>query len=144
METALEGLDRRAVLPILTVPVDHPNRHVMVVDEFGGTAGLVTTEDILGIVVGGMRHEMQSDGFVMEKLGEGRWRMSGTVRLEDFRREYPELGESVDVETMGGLLTSLLDVVPAAGESATFRGLKLTARAVDERRVKELLVEKTK
>jgi len=116
----------------------------IVLDEFGGTAGLVTTEDILGIVVGGMRHEMQSDGFVMEKLGEGRWRMSGTVRLEDFRREYPELGESVDVETMGGLLTSLLDVVPAAGESATFRGLKLTARAVDERRVKELLVEKTK
>jgi len=116
----------------------------IVLDEFGGTAGLVTTEDILSVVVGGMRHETQSDGFVMEKLAEGRWRMSGSVRLEDFRREYPELGDSADVETMGGLLTTLLDVVPGAGESATFRGLKLTARVVDERRVKELLVEKTK
>jgi CBS domain containing-hemolysin-like protein len=42
---------------------------------------------------------------------------------------------------MGGLLTNLLDVVPAPGESATYRGLKLTAQATDERRVKEVLVE---
>ncbi|HEX4341829.1 MAG TPA: hemolysin family protein [Verrucomicrobiae bacterium] len=116
----------------------------IVLDEFGGTAGLVTTEDILSVVVGSMRHEAQAEGFVMEKQAEGRWRMSGTVRLEDFRREYPALGESPDVETMGGLLTTLLDVVPAAGESAMFSGLKLTARLVDDRHVKELLVEKTK
>ena len=44
---------------------------------------------------------------------------------------------------MDGLLL-LLDVVPAAGETATFRGLRLTAQEVDERRVRELLVEKTK
>jgi CBS domain containing-hemolysin-like protein len=45
---------------------------------------------------------------------------------------------------MGGLLVSLLEVVPAAGESASYRGLRLTAQAVDERRVKEVLVEATK
>jgi len=45
------------------------------------------------------------------------------------------------VETMGGLLVSQMEVVPAAGESAVYRGLKLTARTVDERRVRELLVE---
>jgi CBS domain containing-hemolysin-like protein len=45
---------------------------------------------------------------------------------------------------MGGLLTSLLDVVPGPGESATFRGLKLTAQVTDERRVREVLVEATK
>jgi len=48
------------------------------------------------------------------------------------------------VETMGGLLMSLLDVVPSRGESATFQGLKLTAQATDERRVKEVLVEAVK
>jgi len=42
---------------------------------------------------------------------------------------------------MGGLLMSLLDVVPTPGESAVYRGLKLTAQATDERRVRELLVE---
>jgi CBS domain containing-hemolysin-like protein len=85
-----------------------------------------------------------TDGFVMEKLGEGRWRVSGTMRLDDFRREHSDLADVPGVETMGGLLMKLLDVVPSAGESATYRGLKLTAQVVDERRVKELFVEATK
>ena len=51
------------------------------------------------------------------------------------------MGDVPDVETMGGLLMSLVDVVPSPGESATFRGLRLTAQAADERRVRELLVE---
>jgi Mg2+/Co2+ transporter CorC len=45
---------------------------------------------------------------------------------------------------MGGLLAHLLGVVPAAGESATFRGLKLTAEAADERRVRKLMVQRVK
>ena len=80
----------------------------------------------------------------MEKLGPGRWRVSGLLRLDDFRREYPPLGEVAEVETMGGLLMSLVDVVPRTGDSATFRGVKLTAAAADERRVRELLVEQIK
>ena len=64
------------------------------------------------------------------------------MRLDDFRREYPALGEVPEVETMGGLLMSLVNIVPAVGESATFRGVKLTAQVADERRVRELLVEK--
>jgi CBS domain containing-hemolysin-like protein len=54
------------------------------------------------------------------------------------------LGDVAGIETMGGLLLKLLDVVPAVGESAVFRGLKLTAHAVDERRVREILVELVK
>ena len=80
----------------------------------------------------------------MEKLGPGRWRVNGTMRLDDFRREYPALGDVAEVETMGGLLTSLLGVVPAPGEATVYRGLKLTAQVTDERRVRELLVEATK
>lgn len=115
----------------------------IVVDEFGGTAGVVTMEDILEEVIGEIRSEGERAGFVIEKLGDGRWRVSGAMNVVDFRREYPELGE-VDVETMGGLLVMLLEVVPTAGESATFRGLKLTATVVDERTVRELLVERMK
>jgi putative hemolysin len=116
----------------------------IVLDEFGGTAGIVTMEDILGELIGKIRGEVAPEGFVMEKLGPSRWRVAGTLRLDDFRREYPALGDVPEVETMGGLLSSLLDVVPGPGESATFRGLKLTAHATDERRVRELLVEATK
>ncbi len=116
----------------------------MVVDEFGGTTGLVAMEDILEEVVGEIRSESEETGFVMERLGEGRWRVSGTMRLDDFRREYPALGEAPDVETMGGLLVAKMEVVPAAGESVVFNGLRLTALATDERRVREVRVERLK
>jgi putative hemolysin len=116
----------------------------IVLDEFGSAAGLVTMEDILGGIVGKIRVATSPQGFVLEKISAGRWRVNGTMRLEDFRREFPPLPDVNEVETMGGLLTHLLGVVPAAGESATFAGLKFTAQVADERRVRELLVERTK
>jgi CBS domain containing-hemolysin-like protein len=116
----------------------------VVLDEFGGVAGVVTMEDILGELVGGIRAVSQPEGFVMEKISAGRWRVNGTMRLDDFRREFPALGDMAEVETMGGLLTHLLGVVPAAGESAVFQDLKFTAQTVDGRRVRELLVQRTK
>ena len=113
----------------------------IVLDEFGGTAGVVTMEDILEEMVGEIGTEGEAVGFVMEKTGPGRWRVNGTMRVDDFCREYPELGEVQEVETMGGLLVNELGVVPVAGQSAIVRGLRLTAQAVDDRRVKELWVE---
>ena len=116
----------------------------VVLDEFGGVAGLVTMEDILGLLVGKIWVEAAAGGFVMEKLGPGHWRVNGSMRLDDFRREYPALGRVEEVETLGGLLTHLLGVVPAAGQSAAFSGLKLTAWVAEERCVRELLVEQIK
>jgi putative hemolysin len=116
----------------------------IVLDEFGGAAGLVTMEDILGGIVGKIRMTAEPQGFVLEKLAPGRWRVNGTMRLEDFRREFPPLPDVSEVETMGGLLTHLLGVVPAAGEFAAFAGLKFTAQVADERRVRELLVQQIK
>jgi CBS domain containing-hemolysin-like protein len=113
----------------------------MVLDEFGGTAGIVTMEDILEEMIGKIRTEAEPEGFLMEKLAPGRWRVSGSFRIDDFRREYPALGEVSEVETMGGLLLHLLEVMPSPGEFAFYRGLKLTAQATEERRVKEILVE---
>ncbi len=113
----------------------------IVMDEFGSTAGIVTMENILEEMIGRIRSETEPEGFLFEKTGPGRWRVNGTLRIDDFRREYPAIGEVAEVETMGGLLMSLLDVVPAPGQSATYRGLKLTAHITDERRVREMLVE---
>jgi putative hemolysin len=116
----------------------------VVLDEFGGVAGVVTMEDILGELVGKIRTAAQSEGFVMEKIAPGRWRVNGSMRLDDFRREFPALGGVAEVETMGGLLTHMLGVVPNVGDSATFHDLKFTAQIVDERRVRELLVQRLK
>jgi len=113
----------------------------IVLDEFGGTAGIVSMQDILAEMVGKIRGEGEPEGFVMEKLGEGVWRANGTMRIEDFRREYPALGEVTEVDTLGGLMVMERETVPAVGESVLFRGLKLTALAADERRVRELRAE---
>ena len=116
----------------------------VVLDEFGGTSGIVTLEDILGELVGRIRSEGAAEGFVMERLGEGRWRVNATMRLDDFRHEHHPLGEIPGVETMGGLMLHETGTVPVQGESVQCGGLKLTASVADERRVRELLVEVTK
>jgi magnesium and cobalt transporter len=114
----------------------------LVLDEFGGVSGLITIEDILEVVVGPIRGEGEAEGFVMEQLAPGRWRTSGAMRLDDFVREHPALGTDPDVDTLGGLVVKLCEVVPAVGETVSHRGLRFTVKAADERRVRELLVER--
>ena len=63
--------------------------------------------------------------------------------MEDFRREYPELADIEDVDTMGGLIVRLLEVVPKMGDQAQCGRLRMVATRVDERRVLEMLVETT-
>jgi CBS domain containing-hemolysin-like protein len=116
----------------------------IVLNEFGGTAGIVTMQDILEEMVGKIPGEAGPEGFLMERQGPGRWRVNGAMRLDDFRREYPELGEVAGVDTLGGLMTAQLEVVPAAGETLVFRGLRITVLVADGRRVKELQVEALK
>lgn len=113
----------------------------IVLDEFGAVAGVVRMEDILGEVLGDMTIDAAPRGFVFEKRGPGRWRVSGSMRLEDFRREYPALPVVAEVETLGGLLAAQLDIIPTAGQSVVVHGLRLTAEKVDARHVHELLVE---
>ena len=116
----------------------------IVLDEFGGTAGIVTIEDILSEVLGEIRSEHAPQRAVLEKLAENRWRVSGSVLLDNFRREYPLLPELPGFETMAGLALHEFGVVPARGESVTVGGLRLTVQAADERHIRELLVEAVK
>jgi len=117
----------------------------IVLNEFGATAGLVTIEDILEEVVGKVRADTGASRFIFEKLGPNKWRVSGTMSVDDFRREYPQMPEAPGgAVTMGGVLMNLLEVVPQAGQSARLGDLRLTAQAVDERSVRELLVETAK
>jgi CBS domain containing-hemolysin-like protein len=130
------------LLPLLKALQRQQRGLAVVLDEFGGLAGVVTMADILQEIVGSMVREGEPEGFVMAKLAEGRWRVSGTMRLEDFRREYPELGEVPEVDTLGGLALLQLEVVPPPGTSFVWRGLRMTVTVADDRRVRELLVEK--
>jgi len=119
-------------------------RHGMaiVLDEFGGTVGLVTMEDILNEVLGGMRREGHGDEFVMEQLEDGQWRLSGNVWLEDFRREYPRLDRAPGVDTIGGLVASKVDMIPPEGTEVEYSGLNIKVTQADGRRVLEVLAER--
>lgn len=113
----------------------------IVLDEFGSPAGLITIEDILEAVVGPIRDEGEAQGWVIETLGPRRWRANGSMRIDDFRRAYPTLAEVEGVDTLGGLVVKLSEVVPSVGESVTFSGLRWTVQSADERRVREVLIE---
>ena len=95
----------------------------IVLDEFGGTAGIVTIEDILTEVLGEIRGEHAPDRAVLEKVGQNRWRVSGSVLLDNFRREYPALPEVPGFETMAGLALREFEFVPNRGDSVTVSGL---------------------
>ncbi len=114
----------------------------IVLDEFGGTAGLITTEDILEELVGEMREEGEKIEFTIEKLNRNRWRVNGSLSIEDFSKLVPELKKLPEVDTMGGLIVALKEFVPKNGESIKYCGLELTVVAANERRVKELIVKK--
>ncbi len=113
----------------------------IVLDEFGGTAGLVTIEDVLEGIMGRTRRTSEDRGFIFEKIAKDQWRINGRMRTEDFRREFPDLDLVDEVETMGGLLIHQIETIPTAGQSVVWGRLKLTAQIVDDRRVHELRVE---
>ncbi len=115
---------------------------VIVVDEYGSTAGLVTLEDVVEEVFGEIRDEHDEAGDVREEA-PGVYLMAGEVDLDrleelfDLRRE-----EGTESTTVGGLVTERLGHVPQAGEVLERDGVRIEVLAADERRVKQVRVRR--
>ncbi|MCX4663779.1 hemolysin family protein [Streptomyces uncialis] len=118
----------------------------VVVDEYGGTAGIVTIEDILEEIVGEITDEYDRELPPVEDLGEGRYRVTSRLDIGDLGELYGlEAYDDEDVETVGGLLAKALGKVPIADASASVplpdgRELRLTAEAAAGRRNKIMTV----
>jgi CBS domain containing-hemolysin-like protein len=106
----------------------------IVIDEYGGTAGLVTIEDILEEIVGEIADEYDKEQPPVEWLGEGRARVTARLPVEELEELFGVRIDAEDVETVGGLLAQRLGRVPIAGSVATVAGLRLTAESLAGRR----------
>jgi CBS domain containing-hemolysin-like protein len=106
----------------------------IVIDEYGGTAGLVTIEDSLEEIVGEITDEYDKEQPPVEWLGEGRARVTARLPVEELEELFGVRIEAEDVETVGGLLAQRLGRVPIAGSVATVAGLRLTAESLAGRR----------
>jgi CBS domain containing-hemolysin-like protein len=116
----------------------------IVIDEYGGTAGLVTIEDILEEIVGEITDEYDNERPPVERLGTGSARVTARLPVTELEELFGVRIEVEDVETVAGLLAHALGRVPIAGSSATVNGLRLTAESLAGRRNKlgTILVER--
>jgi putative hemolysin len=119
-----------------------PAHLAVVVDEFGGTAGLVTLEDVLEQIVGEIRDEYDTDEAVpIQELAPGRWLVQGGVALADLEEHLRHDFGREDVDTVGGLVLAALGRVPRVGEAVDLGAFRLVVEQVNRRRVGRVLVE---
>lgn len=120
------------------------NHLAMVVDEYGGIAGLVTMEDLIEELVGDISDEYDRDSAEVQELGEGKFRVSGRLPIDELGELFDLELEDEDVDTVGGLLTKQLGRLPRTGSRVETSGLSLLAERTENRgtRVRTVMVER--
>ena len=118
----------------------------IVVDEYGGTSGLITLEDLLEEIVGNIYDEFDpKEDEDIQPLGENKWRISGAADLETIAETLQiDLPTEEEFDTLGGLVFSRLTEIPADGERPVVEcfGLRISVEEVADRRVEWAIVEK--
>ncbi len=116
----------------------------IVVDEYGGTAGLVTIEDILEEIVGEITDEYDSEPVEVERLPSGAVRVSSRLPVDELAELFDVTIDDEDIETVGGLMAKHLGRVPIPGAEVTCEGMHLQAESLAGRRNKVVTVMVTR
>ncbi|MFZ5558272.1 MAG: HlyC/CorC family transporter [Pseudomonadota bacterium] len=120
------------------------NHMAIVVDEYGGVAGLVTIEDVLEQIVGEIEDEYDfdevGDNIILDK--DGRFRVKATTEIDDFNAAVGCAFSDEEFDTVGGLVLSLFGRLPKRGETIVADGIRFQVLRADSRRLHALLVEK--
>jgi putative hemolysin len=119
----------------------------IVLDEYGGTAGLVTIEDLLEEIVGEIQDEYDEEEPMIERLSEDQARVDGRASVDDlaelFETQVP-LEDADEYDTVGGLIYHRIGGVPKPGDEVAVDGLRLTVESTDGRRVSKVLVVRSR
>ena len=114
----------------------------VVVDEYGGTAGLITIEDILEDIVGEIADEHEEEETTIVDVGDGTYLVSGLVRVEQLEELLGAQLAGEDYETVAGLIFTSLGRVPSAGTRMTKNGYRFEVDRADRRRIYRVKVSK--
>ena len=120
------------------------NHIAIVVDEYGGVAGLVTIEDVLEQIVGDIEDEfdLDEDQDMILPTADGAWRVRGLTEIEQFNEAFGTAFPNDDVDTVGGLLTNHVGHVPHRGEIITLPPIRFEVLRADARQVHLLQVHR--
>jgi CBS domain containing-hemolysin-like protein len=113
----------------------------IVLDEYGGTSGLVTIEDLLEEIVGEIFDEYDSEKVLYENMGKGKYSFDARIPIDDLNELLGTDLPAHEWDTLGGLIYNLMGKIPKQGESVVHGGLKLTAQKVVGRRISKVLLE---
>jgi CBS domain containing-hemolysin-like protein len=112
----------------------------IVIDEYGGVAGLATMEDVIEEIVGDIADEYDREVADIEEIEPGLFRVSARCPLFDLGERFEIELEDEDVDSVGGLLTKELERLPRKGDSVTYSGLVFTADRIEGRRKRLITV----
>ena len=112
----------------------------IIVDEYGGTVGLVTVEDLLEEIVGEIVDEYEEVSEAILELADGSWKLEGATPLDTLHDLFEVDVTDEPYETVGGLVFGRLGHLPVAGEEIDAFGLRLVVRRVEGRRIKSVIV----
>ena len=118
----------------------------IVVDEYGGTAGIASMEDLLESIVGNIQDEYDDEDEEICKLSDGVYTLDGAVSIEDVERLFDiELDEDSEYDTIGGLLIEKLERIPSPHEHPALElsGVRFTVLLVEDRRIARIRAEKS-
>jgi CBS domain containing-hemolysin-like protein len=115
----------------------------IVLDEYGGTAGLVTIEDLLEEIVGEIQDEYDVEEPLIEALDADHFRVDGRTSVDDLEDLWDtklELDDDDEYDTLGGLVYHRVGGIPQPGDEIRIDGMRLTVETTDGRRVGKVLV----
>ncbi|KHE93543.1 MAG: hemolysin family protein [Candidatus Scalindua rubra] len=113
----------------------------IVVDEHGGTAGLITLEDIIEEIVGEIQDEHEKPRETINKIDENKYLISGNLSLRDWSDTFGMEIEPMGVDTIGGLVITLLEHIPQKGDFVKYEDFVFTVEGVRKRRITSILQE---